>query len=130
MSNPEQNLLAESFVNEQLNNKYGIKGELSAPNNSGVGINKLAHGADSGQVNSHGLELTSNNNIQQGNELYDNANKAMENFKNNQGNIAGEQLMDQAKTGVNVVKNVAQKATDIASETLYDVVHPDEILKK
>jgi hypothetical protein len=126
----EQNLLAESFVNEQLNNKYGIKSVLSAPINSGGGINKLAHGADSGKVNSQGLELATDNSIQQGNELYDNANKAMENFKNNQGNIAGEQLMDQAKTGVNVLKNVAQKATDIASETLYDVVHPDEILKK
>ena len=128
LSATEQMQFAQSFVNETLNNKYGLKSELTIPSNSNRGIDKLAHRADTRQVSSQGLDII-NNNIQ-GNELYDKTNKAIDNFENNQGNIIGEQLGQQIKTGANVVKNIAQKATDIASETLYDVVHPDEILQK
>ncbi len=122
----EENALAQSYVNEKLNKKYGIKTELSNPTDHG--IDKLAHGVNVGQINSQGLNLPINN--VSGSNLHDKANNAIKNFKNNQGNVLGEQVIEQGKTGVNAVKNVGQKATEVASEVLYDVAHIDEIFDK
>jgi conjugal transfer mating pair stabilization protein TraG len=122
----EQNTLAESFVKEKINNEYGIRNELNIPSNE---LNHLNHRVRTENINSDGLENPNNDNNLIGNKLHEENMKKFDDFQENPGNIAGEQIKKQLITGVGVVKNVAQKATSIASDALYEVVHLNEIGK-
>ena len=128
MSASEQTSAAQQFVTSKINSQYGISTDLHRPSSSHAGIEALAGSQASEQITSNGIQPPSNADTieKKGHERNKEVADQLTNFTDNSGNIIGNQVIEQAKVGVNVVKNTAE----LGSMVIHDVVSPDEIVDK
>ena len=123
MSASEQTAAAQQFVASKINNQYGIGADLQRPSSSTAGIEALSGSQASGQITSNGIKPPSNADTveKNGQESNKQVSDLITNFTDNSGNVIGNQLIEQGKTGVNVVKNTAE----LGGRVIHDVVSPD-----
>ncbi|MBY0379679.1 MAG: conjugal transfer protein TraG N-terminal domain-containing protein [Burkholderiales bacterium] len=125
MSATQQTVMAEQFVNEKLNNQYGIKTDLATPSLNKNGINNLANNASSNNVNDNGLSDPQDNISSMGNSIHNNTNQGIDKFKNHAGYIIDKQIGEHAGVVVDVGKDVAKdilKSVEISGNAINNVV--------
>ena len=122
MSATEQTQQVQTFVAQKINSQYGIKTNLQQPTMGGTHVGD----ADSGNLNAAGLDMPSTGNVvdSQGNKIATHAQDAMTDFKDNQGNAAGRQLLEQAQVAGNIAKNVGQQAVEFVDNIAHDITNP------
>ena len=110
MSASEQTVAAQEFVASKINHQYGIRTDLHSPSSSTAGVETLSGSQASDQITSNGIQSPSNPDKieEKGHDLHKELSDKTANFDDNSGNVIGDQLIDQAKTGINVVKNTAE----------------------
>lgn len=126
----EQNSEAEHFVKDKLNSMYGIKDNLTTPTTDTSSIHGLGNSHASNDVNASGIDVPPIEDTSitiRGNQISTHANHEMANFENHPEKVVASEMLKQAQTGYNVVKNTAgavtqatgvDKAMDGATEKL------------
>ena len=119
MSATEQTQQVQTFVAQKINSQYGIKTNLQQPTMGGTQVGD----ADSGNLNASGLDMPSTGNAvdSQGNKIATHTQGAMTDFKDNQGNAAGRQLLEQAQVAGNIAKNIGQKSVDFVHNVAHNI---------
>lgn len=112
MSPQDMDASANSYVNQYLHDKYGIKNNVVAPS-------AHHHGAAMPKSpNTDGLVLPSDASTTaiDMNKAQARVNEKVNNFNEKPGDIIGGQLLEQGTTGVKVIKNAASNAVDIVKK--------------
>jgi conjugal transfer mating pair stabilization protein TraG len=117
MSASVQTAEAQQFVADKLNSQYGLNTDLHRPSASSSGIDKLGSQA-SGNINSNGIakpdSITAT--AVPGGKLNNKVTDAVRDFSDNQGNMIGNQVIEQSQTIGNVNKNIAQLGGEVVKK--------------
>lgn len=116
MNQTQQTAMSQQFIEQKINSGHGIRDILQKPSNiKDVSTN---HTPTSNGIENPSLDGSITT---QGNQLHEKVETQMADFKNNQGDVLGRQIVEQGKTVLHVSKNVAQ-----ASERMIEkVLEPD-----
>ncbi len=116
----QQHASASSYVGEYLHKNYGIKDNLAAP------LANHHNAVMPSAPNAKGLNLPSDGSTiaVDINKAQARVNAGVNNFNENPGNIAGNQVVEQVKTGADALKNLG----GASGKVLYDIAHPDRVL--
>lgn len=116
----QQTELGSKFVDKYVNDNYGINNNLAAPS---ANTQQFSHGQ---APNANGLDMPSTNTQMaiDANKQQAKVHAATNEFVENPGNVVGNQVIEQAKTAGNVLKNTAEQMGGI----MYNVAHPDRAI--